>query len=70
MILFEIKIKRSQHAAAPARKIIVHKKADASASAFVFQAQSTALVDDVLAAAFATADDVTISRRTLVDNLQ
>jgi len=50
--------------------IIAHKKADAFASAFTFQARSTAFVDDFLGAAFTGADDFAVSGRTLVDNLQ
>ena len=50
--------------------IIAHKKADAFASAFAFQARSTAFVDDFLGAAFTGADDFAVSGRTLVDNLQ
>jgi hypothetical protein len=47
-----------------------HKKADALASAFVFQARSTAFVDDFLGATFAGANHFTVSRCAFIDNLQ
>jgi hypothetical protein len=49
---------------------VVHKKADAFASAFAFQVRSTAFVDDFLGATFASSDDFAVSRCTLIDNLQ